>query len=214
MLIRARLAGFVLAALCLVPGIGAAQTFGQYTTAEIIPVGGHLVGGYLRSNDTVLGGLGQLRLSLYPNIDFGFQGGLSRVDAGGSDRTSVDLGGDVKFGVLQQSRQAPFDLAIGAAIGVQTSDEFSVLTFGPTAVISHGYLLGGAVKTRPYAGLGISYSQSSISDEDENDLLFPLRLGSEIDLGNSARFVFEAQLFFERDSGDDYEIAAGLNFPF
>src|SRR4029077_6858714 len=51
----------------------AAQVWGQYTSAETVPVNGHMFGGYLHASSNFLGLLAQLRLSFYPNVDFGFQ---------------------------------------------------------------------------------------------------------------------------------------------
>ena len=69
-----RLLGLLLVLLAA-PVTAGAQVFGQYMGAEIVPVGGHLFGGYLQASQDQLGLLGQLRLSFYPGVDFGFHGG-------------------------------------------------------------------------------------------------------------------------------------------
>lgn len=200
--------------LALIPAASRAQVFGQFTTAETVAPGGHQFGAYLHANDSVLGVLGQLRMSFYPGVDFGFQGGVSKLNLSGGDRTLVRFGTDLKARVVQAGEQLPFGVGVGAGIGVETSDDYSVLTIAPSGVASRGYLLGGTVRTMPYAGLALAFTRSSIGSRDESDLSIPLRLGSEVELANATRFVFELELFFGRDFGDDYQIAAGINAPF
>ena len=81
----------------LLPATAGAQAFGQFTAAQTLPVNGHLAGGYIQSSSSQLGVLGQLRLSFYPGVDFGFQGGFSRHDYAGGDRTTLSLGTDLKY---------------------------------------------------------------------------------------------------------------------
>ena len=65
----------LLALFTLMPGLAWAQVFGQYTGANPLEPNQHLFGAYLHTSDSVLGAVGQLRLSFFPGIDFGFQGG-------------------------------------------------------------------------------------------------------------------------------------------
>ena len=58
------------AALFLLPRPAGAQVFGQYGGADPVPVNGRVFGAYLHTSDVVLGGMSQLRLSIYPNVDF------------------------------------------------------------------------------------------------------------------------------------------------
>src|SRR5258705_6644118 len=70
-------AALFVAALFCGSGAAFAQVPGQFTGAEILPVNAHMYGGYLVASNNVVGGLAQLRLSFYPGVDFGFQGGLA-----------------------------------------------------------------------------------------------------------------------------------------
>ena len=77
-------------ALCAAACFGAAspasaQVFGTFASADILPINAHQVGFYLQASDRTLSGLAQLRLSMYPGLDFGFQGGLARVSWEGND---------------------------------------------------------------------------------------------------------------------------------
>ena len=54
-------------------------------------------------------------MSFYPDVDFGFQGGLSRQQFESSDRTTVNaLGADLKYAVAKPSERLPLAIAIGA----------------------------------------------------------------------------------------------------
>ena len=129
--------------LLLVTGFLAArpaesQVFGQYTGAEVVPVNSHLFGGYVHASQDFLGLLAQLRLSFYSDVDFGFQGGLTRISLTGGDVTSLRVGADLKAHVAHSSSG---DLAIGGALGIETGDHLHILTIGPTAVVSRSRML-------------------------------------------------------------------------
>ena len=117
-----------LAAALLIAVPATAQVFGQLNSAEVLPLNGHQAGFYLNAGDNALGGLAQLRLSLYPGIDFGFQGGLERVTWKGADRTALRLGSDLRVAVAHSGEGFPFDIAVGGGLGVETSDNYHVLT--------------------------------------------------------------------------------------
>ena len=56
------------AAALLFAGAAHAQVLGQFTGAETLPVNGHMMGAYLHSSQNVVGLLGQLRMSFYPDV--------------------------------------------------------------------------------------------------------------------------------------------------
>jgi opacity protein-like surface antigen len=190
----------------------AAQVWGQYTSAETVPVNGHLFGGYLHASNNFLGLLAQLRLSFYPNIDFGFQGGLTRIStSAGNDVTSLRIGTDLKALVAHTPR---LDWSLGGALGVETGDNLHVLTVGPTVVASHtfGNASGGGVT--PYAGAGLMFSNVEIEDRSFTDFSMPFRLGAEFRLAPEVRLCAELQLRASDEVNDDFGIVTGVNLPF
>lgn len=214
---RSRLGALRIAVIALfiaVPGLARAQVFGQYTGATPLEPNQHVFGAYLHTSDNVLGAVGQLRLSFFPGIDFGFQGGLSRLHLSAGDRTTIRFGTDIKAAVVRPGEAAPFAVAMGVGVGVEASDGYSSITLAPSAVASQDYALGGTVNVTPYAGAAIAFSRRSLGSQDESDVTLPVRLGSEVDVGPSARLVFELQLLFGNDLGDVYQIVAGIHFPF
>ena len=207
----------VLAIAALVhAGPARAQAFGQYTGANVVPVNGHVFGAYLNVSDHVIGGLAQLRLSFYPNLDFGFHGGLSRLDpvVNFGARTTLRLGGDLRWQVAGISETFPADLAIGASLAVETADQFKVLTLGPSAVASR--TLGGADGGRfvPYAGLALNFTSRDAFGIEDTDISVPLRLGLEARLSPELRLIAELQLFVADHYNDDVGFATGVNLPF
>ena len=194
-----------------------AQAFGQYTGAAVVPVSGHVFGAYLNVSEHVVGGLAQLRLSFYPNLDFGFHGGLSRLDPGGAagSRTTLRLGGDLRWQLAGLSATFPADLAVGASLAVETSDRFKVITLGPSVVASRRS--GGAdagAEFVPYAGLALLFSSRDAFGVQDSDISLPLRLGLEARLAPEFRLIAELQLFIADRYNDDVGFVTGVNLPF
>ena len=210
------LAAILILAALVPAGPARAQAFGQYTGAAVVPVGGHVFGAYLNLSDHVIGGLAQLRLSFYPNLDFGFHGGLSRLDPVVSfgSRTTLRLGGDVRWQVAQLSEAFPADLALGASLAVETADQFKVVTLGPSAVASR--TLGGTEGASfiPYGGLALNFTNRDAFGVEDTDLSVPLRLGVEARLSPAFRVVAELQLFIADHYNDDIGFVTGVNLPF
>jgi hypothetical protein len=204
-----RLFGLLLVLLAA-PVTARAQVFGQYMGAEIVPVGGHLFGGYLQASQDQLGLLGQLRLSFYPGVDFGFHGGLTRIQVGSGDRTSVRIGSDVKF---QLAARGSMLIAAGGALGVETGDDFSVLTIGPTVVVSQKFPMGSGGIT-PYGGLGLLFSNLDVLGEQDTDFSVPFRFGAEFEMAPELKIVTEIQLRASDQVNDDFSLAIGVNLPF
>ncbi|MEO5989366.1 MAG: hypothetical protein ABIU54_14980 [Candidatus Eisenbacteria bacterium] len=210
---RVLLAGALWCVL-LMPGVSNAQVFGQFGGAVPVPMNGHLAGVYLRMSGSDLSLLGQLRLSLYPNLDFGFVGGLSRVDVGGVNRTSVKLGADFKTRVAEHTETFPLDFALGAALGIDNAEDFTVLSVGPFSQLSRSLKLRNGHTWVPYGGLGIMFARATAGGDNATDLSFPVRLGMEYHLQTGMNLVTEAQLALSDDVNDDLLFTLGVNFPF
>jgi hypothetical protein len=190
-----------------------AQVFGQFVPADPLPVNGHMFGGYLHASESAVGLLAQLRLSFYPNMDFGFHGGLTRVDLAGSDQTTLRVGTDLKIQVGRVDQGLPVDLALGGALSLEHGDDFNVLTLGPSLIASRPVTAGGTALV-PYGSVGVFYSSLDIGQSDETDVSFPIRLGAEFRIASEFRIVGELQLLLEDEFNDDIGFATGVNLPF
>lgn len=190
------------------------QVWGQFGGAGTIPSGSRQGGAYLLFSENTTGLLGQLRLSFYPNIDFGFAGGFTRLDYAGGDNTTVRLGTDLKVRVTQSlGRRLMATMAIGGILGVETGDDYSLLTVGPTLVLSRAFKSG--MKTvEPYARVGIAITTYETDLEDETDVSLPLRFGVTSRLTPSLELVGELQVNVEDSVNDDLGFALGVNLPF
>ena len=209
----------VLAAALLAAALGAAtparaQVFGQFTGAATVPSNGHLFGAYLNASENVLGGLAQLRLSFYPNVDFGFHGGLTRLEPGGGsgNLTTLRVGGDVRWQVAHAAEGSAVDVAVGGALGVETADDLKVVSLGPSVVASR--TLGEGRGLVPYAGLAVLFSSRDAFGVEDSDVSVPLRLGMEARLAPELRIIAELQLFVADHYSDDVGFATGVNLPF
>ena len=207
-------AAALIAAAIFAPGPAAAQVYGQLTSAEILPLNGHAAGFYLNASDNTLGGLAQLRMSLYPGIDFGFQGGLQRVSWQGSDRTTLRLGGDLRAAIAHSGEGFPFDIAAGGALGVETSDNYHVLTLMPTGVMSRSLGVGQNGSIAPYLGLGISFANVDAGATRQTFLSIPLRLGADFRVMPGMSLSAEAQIPLGDGFNDSFGVMTGVNLPF
>lgn len=209
-----------LAAALLVAALGAAtparaQVFGQFTGAETVPANGHVFGAYLTASENVVGGLAQLRLSFYPNVDFGFHGGLTRLEPGGitSTLTTLRVGADFRWQVAHVAQGSRADLAIGGALGIETADDLKVISVGPTVVASR--TLGGTgAGIVPYASAGLMFVSRDAFGLEDSDVSVPLRLGMEARLVPELRITAELQLYVTDRYNDDVGFATGVNLPF
>jgi hypothetical protein len=192
-----------------------ATVFGQLTPADVTPVGGHQFGAYLNASENIVGILAQLRLSFYDNVDFGFHGGLTRIDLAGSDVTTLRIGGDLKFLAMRASESFPVDLAFGGAVGVEAGDDINILSLGPYVVASRTLAMGTNGGIVPYGGMGVFFTQSDVGDAiDDNSVAFPLRMGVEFRLAQELRIITELEIPLNDDFRDDIGFSTGVNLPF
>lgn len=210
---RSLLLALLLASLVSAP-VAHAQVFGHFAPAEILPVNSRLGGIYVNASHDVVGALGQLRLSFYPNVDFGFQGGLSRLDLGATTKTTLRLGADVRFGVVKAGASAPVDVAVGGGLGVETSDKYSVFRIGPSAVASHTFPFSSHSSVAPYVGAMLCFTNSNVGDSSKTDFSMPIRLGAELRAIPGVRLTAEIQLRAGGDPDNHTGFAAGVNLPF
>lgn len=211
---RIRAIALLAALAAVIPAGARAQTFGQFTGAEPLPVNARMFGAYLVASDNVASLLAHLRLSFYPGVDFGFHGGLARQDYSGGDRTNLRLGTDFKVGVRHATDASPFSFALGGGLSVETGDDYTVLALGPTAVFSRTFQTGTQTQVTPYGSIGLSFSNIDVGQTSDTDFSIPVRIGAETSLAPSARLVTELQLNLSDDFGDDVGFLAGLNLPF
>lgn len=207
---------FAMAALALALAAApvGAQVFGQLTPAQPIPLDTRLGGAFLSFTKSESELLGQLRMSFHPGVDFGFQGGLSRVSVNDVNRTSVQLGGDVKAQVVRMGPSSPLDFSIGATIGVNSADDFTVLSVGPTVVLSRPVKLDERATLTPFAGAALLFSRSDLAVGNTNDVAVPIRFGAEYTPLPDFRLVAALQIGVSDEIRDDLKITLGANFPF
>lgn len=211
-MIRTRLT--LAAGMLLVAATAAhAQLPSNYSGAAVIPVNGHVFGAYVPITSNSIGAIAQLRLSFLPGVDFGFQGGLSRLDRSAGSKTLIRVGADVKFLLSPASEGRPIDMALGGALGIFSGDDYNVLSVGPTFTASRTWQSGSTSFT-PYAGLGLALNTINAGPFDDNDFSMPLRVGVELGISPAARLVAEFTNRIGSDFGDDTDFVLGVNLPF
>jgi hypothetical protein len=199
------------ALLLLAPRPSRAQIHGQFMGAETVPMSGHLFGAYIQASEDFLGLLAQLRLSFYPDVDFGFQGGLTRIKVGSADFTTVRVGGDIRYQMIKGQR---LDMAVGGALAIETGDDISVLTLGPSVVLSRTFPIGTGAGVIPYGGVGLFFSNADVLGTESTDFSVPFRFGAEFRFSQEIRLTGELQLRASDSVNDDIAFVTGVNLPF
>lgn len=189
-----------------------AQVHGTLSEARVVPVNGRLGGGYLQFDAHSASLMGQLRLSFYPNLDFGFLGGLSRIDVNNNTRTSVRLGGDFRGQIMTQGEAFPVNVSLGAGLGLESADNFTTLSVGPQVAVSR--TLDYSNRLIGYAGASLLLSRVDVGNGNDTDTSFPLRFGLEFHPNPDIRLLGELQLAVSDQYRDDVAFTLGALFPF
>jgi hypothetical protein len=203
----------LLAGTLLAP-MARAQVYGQYAGAQPLGINARLFGAYASFTKSESELLAQLRLSFYPNVDFGFQGGLARVSVLDRTRTSVKIGGDFKGLVAKRSDTMPVDLSLGAAIGVSSAEDFNLLSVGPQVIASRMFGSAGRANLTAYAGAILLFTRSDLDNTNDTDVSMPLRFGAEFAPNVDVRLVAEVQVAVSDQINDDVKLTLGANLPF
>lgn len=190
-----------------------AQVFGQFGDARTLALNGRVAGAFFQASESSIGVVGQLRMSFHPGVDFAFQGGISRLDVGDVTRSAIRLGTDVRLRIVEASLDLPVDIAVGGTLGVETADEFNLLSVGPTGVISHTLDLGG-ISTSPYLGVAVLFSRLDLGNFDQTDVSLGLRLGADFEFQPSLHALIELQPRFSDEFNDGFSFAAGVQTSF
>lgn len=191
-----------------------AQVAGQFGGAAPIAVDTRVFGGYLGVAQHQFEGLAQLRLSFYPGVDFGFQGGVHHYGESGVSRNAIEIGGDVRTIVTRQGPSTPCDVSLGGAIEVSSADHYNLLSVGPTVAASRRYAPHVGSEFVPYAGAALLYSRTDVGIANSTDVSLPLRFGLEYGPNPSVRTVLELQLPLSDNQGSHPKLIFGANFPF
>jgi hypothetical protein len=187
---------------------------GQFGPAVPLAVDQHSFGVYALLAQHQAEALGQMRMSFYPGVDFGFQGGLRRFDTDGPSRTAVELGGDLRTLIARRAGGAAADISVGGAIQLSSADHRSALSVGPTIAASRSYTLNGGSTLSPYAGFALLFTRTDSDGNNTTDLSCPLRGGLEYQPNAGLRLVTELQLPLSDPQGTHPKIVLGANFPF
>jgi opacity protein-like surface antigen len=211
-LVKRLLALGLAAALACAASPAFAQVYGILSDAKVVPVNGHLGAAYLQFDKSSATLMGQLRLSFYPNMDFGFIGGISRLDIEDDTKSSVRLAPDFRGQIATQSANFPMSITLGAALAVESADGFSLLSIGPTAQASR--VLDQANQWTAIGGASLLISRSEIDGKRNTDTSMPLRLGLQYAPNADIRILTEAQLAVSDEIRDDFSFTLGVLFPF
>ena len=105
-------------------------------------------------------------------------------------------------------------MARDAALGIETGDDFTVLTVGPKLVASRTISTGQSVSFSPYLALGLMFSNIDVGSNSSTDLSFPLHLGAGLKISPQLELNAELQVRIADSFNDDTGFSFGVNLPF
>lgn len=202
------------AATLFAAGAASAQVPGQLGGAVPLGVNEHTGGVYAAMGSGQSSLYGMLRMSFYPAVDFGFFGGLRRIDHGESGRTAVEMGADLRGAIVRRGDTSPVDVSLGGVLGVSSADHFTLMSIGPSGVVSRTRALENNASITPYAGAALLYTRSTIGDQNSTDLSMPLRFGAEYRPNLDIHLVAEFQLALSDPTTKSGKLVLGASFPF
>jgi len=112
--------------------------------------------------------------------------------------------------VSHASVDRPFDVSIDGALGVESGDDWNILSIGPSVVASRTF----SGNLTPYASAGILFSNINVRSVNQSDVSLPVRAGAELKLSSQFALTGELQLRLSDDFNDDVGFAVGVNSPF
>lgn len=209
----------LLVLICLfAPTTGLAAIFGQVSTAYTLDKGTMDLGGFVSVFEGSTLVFGQYRRGLLTNMDFGVQGGFLDPEVGDM---GLALGADVKFLILRTGVEIPFDLSLNPRFSYLDFDQFSVVGFGGSVVISRDYALAQG-SLAPYGAFnmrlettdyGSEFGHTSLAagtqdhlDDSDSDFEMSGIAGARWDVSELLDIIGE--VVFDRDIG----FTIGLNF--
>jgi hypothetical protein len=199
--------------LACLPAMAWSGMFAQLGGAKPLAMNTHAVGGFVYSSDDQFGLQGDLRMSIYPGVDFGFLGGVSRLSTPAGDRGIFRFGTDVQA-EIGTGGSFPLDIGVGGSLGIEIGDDFLVLGIGPELRLSREFPMGSSGTITPYGGVLLAFNRVDVAGTDEVEITTPFRLGADLTTGTGLGFLMEFQLTELHSFADDFLFSAGARMPF
>ncbi|MBI3872422.1 MAG: hypothetical protein HY304_05020 [candidate division Zixibacteria bacterium] len=151
-------------AAVMTSGTAQAQGFGQLSTAHAMDRRTADVGGFFGVFENSKVVFGQYRRGLFEQGDGGIQFGIIDPDGGSA---GIAIGADLKFTLMTTRQSDPFDLAIDARTAFFNLDQFTLLQFGGSVVVSRDYPLTGNRAITPYGAVNLRVDGASYDNHVE-----------------------------------------------
>jgi len=202
----------VTVALISAPTAGRAQVLGTWAPATPEPTDSYKAGGFLIVGEP-FGLVGQFRTGIDTNWDIGIQLGAPDFDFG--NETLVGIAGDVKYLVLPEDEDFPFDMALDIALGLQHAGDFNLVDFDFGAVGSKKVTTDGGTTLIPYGALMLAIGRFSVDVDtpagnvsvSDTELDVNVRFGLDWPLSSDVDFLSELNLSSREET---LSISAGL----
>jgi hypothetical protein len=196
-----------------------AQFLGQLSTAQTLPKGESMLGGYLGTYDNAFSVFGQLRHGVVRYLDFGVKMGMLNLDPGyGEDNTGLVFGGDVKYWFMERKSGDPLDLSLGGGMEFLRITDYSLFTLGGNVIASYEFEYGPQRSVTPYGRLNLRWERVSFQHSwrwghgweaeklTDDDVDMALSLGADLRLSQDLDLVGELEI------DDNVGFVVGINY--
>jgi hypothetical protein len=192
----------------------AAQVYYLYPGAPVVEETEPAIGTVFGIGDNLIRLLGYGRFNVNDIVDLGLELVLDRYEVG-DDTWRVGLAGDIKYTIIPQNTQLPFDLAVNTGLGFEGGGNLTNVDIPLGGVISRPLRLASGRILIPYGGLYLVVSHVSYDlpstpgqpsrDSDDTDVDVQLRAGIRIVIDRTS------SVFTTLHIGDDTMLALGIN---
>lgn len=210
---RTTIIGLLLALACMAPVTASAQVHAQLGPAAILDKDVR-VGVFGLAGDDQVGGLADARFLLTLGLDLGLQAGWRHFSKAEAGETVFDAGFDLRFGLVEMTEGAEYDLTASGGFGLTNGDELTILTTAFQVCASRPLTTSADREITPYAGavLALSHTRVDLPDKENQfsdpDLDVILRLGLATDLSAGTTITGELQI------KEDPSVYLGLSTSF
>lgn len=162
-----------------------AQVFYSYPGAPPVKADQPAIGATVGFGDDVVRLLGFGRFEISRVADLGLEFVLDNADYPGDNVWRVGGAFDIKYAIIPESTEMPFDLSLQGGLGLQSGGDVTNIRVPAGAMISRPLDIGNGRAVVPYGGVYVVLDHVSVDSASDTDLDVELRLGGSVNVFRS-----------------------------
>ncbi|MFQ6103533.1 MAG: hypothetical protein ACE5OP_04490 [Candidatus Glassbacteria bacterium] len=203
--------GTLLLVAVMLVGFSSSTAFAQagiYWPANVLEEGQLVAGpGIVFGSFPTFGIVGQVRYGMAENLDISPKFAFARD----SKLNFFTVGGDLRYGYLQEAAGDDYDVSFVGAFSVTHRSKFTWLTLGFGGQFGRSIPIEGSdTVLAPYGGLLLGVSHASIADNSDTSFGGILPIGNQFTLKENLAAHFELDVLFGTDT--ELQVALGINY--